>query len=323
MKSVSRDHRIYVLHPENEPAITIDSGDDLMVETWDAFEGIREPGVLQEKSLKGPATGPIYVNGAEPGDALRIEFVSIKPKENPAHMVMPGRGFLEAEFTEGYPTVMSIDGGELVLPSGMRLPLNPSMGLVATTPTYPQETASDSGPYGGDIDMKELVAGSTLFLPVFVPGALLAMGDCHAVVGDGAVAGTGAECSADTHVRVTVEKGVNLTGPRAITPDHYVVLSHGDDLGPAMKQAVREMVDFLITEKGMAPYDAYTLCSLAGDVRVSRTFRPISPVKMMLSRQALDQLWLTRDEHLKRLVGFTAGDAAVPVHQARVSDETQ
>ena len=125
---------------------------------------------------------------------------------------------------------------------------------------------------------------------MFVPGALLAMGDCHAVVGDGAVAGTGAECSADTHVRVTVEKGMTLSGPRAITPDHYVVLSHGDDLGPAMKQAVREMVDFLITEKGMAPYDAYTLCSLAGDVRVSRTFRPISPVKMMLSRQALEQL---------------------------------
>jgi acetamidase/formamidase len=104
------------------------------------------------------------------------------------------------------------------------------------------------------------------------------------------VAGTGAECSADTHVRVTVEKGMSLTGTRAITPEHYVVLSHGDDLGPAMKQAVRDMVDFLITEKGMQPYDAYTLCSLAGDVRVSRTFRPISPVKMMLSRQALEQL---------------------------------
>ena len=290
MKSISREHRIYVLQPENEPAVTIDDGDDLMVETWDAFEGIREPGVLQEKSLKGPATGPIYVNGAEPGDALRIEFVSIKPKENPAHMVMPGRGFLEAEFTEGYPTVMSIDGDDLVLPSGVRLPLNPSMGLVATTPTYPQETASDSGPYGGDIDMKELVEGSVLYLPVFVPGGLLAMGDCHAVVGDGAVAGTGAECSADTHVRVTVEKGMNISGPRAVTPDHYVVLSHGEDLGPAMKQAVRDMVDFLITEKGMEPYDAYTLCSLAGDVRVSRTFRPISPVKMMLSRQALEQL---------------------------------
>jgi acetamidase/formamidase len=83
---------------------------------------------------------------------------------------------------------------------------------------------------------------------------------------------------------------MGIASPRAITPDYFVVLSHGDDLGPAMKQAVRYMVDFLVDEKGMTPYDAYTLCSLAGDVRVSRTFRPISPVKMMLSRQALDQL---------------------------------
>ena len=83
---------------------------------------------------------------------------------------------------------------------------------------------------------------------------------------------------------------MNIAGPRAITPDYFVILSHGDDLGPAMRQSVRDMVDFLVKEKGMAPYDAYTLLSVAGDVRVSRTFRPISPVKMMLSRQALAQV---------------------------------
>jgi amidase len=290
MKRLGRDHRIYVLDPQGEPAITIDSGEELIVETWDAFEGIRDPNVLEARSLKGPATGPIYVTGAEPGDALRVDFISIKPKEGAAHMVMPGRGFLDQEFTEAYPTVMEFEDGKVVLPSGLKLPLLPSMGVVATTPTYPQNTASDSGPYGGDIDMKELVQGSTLFLPVFVPGGLLALGDCHALVGDGAVAGTGAECSAETHIRVTVEKGMGITSPRALTPDYFVVLSHGEELGSAMKQAVRDMVDFLVQEKGLAPYDAYTLCSLAGDIRVSRTFRPISPVKMMLSREALEQL---------------------------------
>ena len=290
MKLLSRDHIVYFLDPETPPAITIDSGEELMVETWDALEGIRDPGVLEAKSLKGPAIGPIYVNGAEPGDALRVDFISVTPKDGAAHMVMPGRGFLEEDFTEAYPTVMEIEDGNVVLPSGIRLPLMPSMGLVATTPTYVQSTASDSGPYGGDIDMKELVVGSSLFLPVFVEGGLLALGDCHAVVGDGAVAGTGAECSSDTHIRVTVEKGMGIESPRAITPEYFVVLSHGEELGPAMKQAVRYMVDFLVEEKGMSPYDAYTLCSLAGDVRVSRTFRPISPVKMMLSRQALEQL---------------------------------
>jgi len=290
MKRLARENLIYFLEPDASPAITIDSGEELMVETWDAFEGIRDPKLLEAKSLKGPAIGPIYVNGAEPGDALRVEFISIVPKEGAAHMVMPGRGFLEEEFPNAYSTVMTLADGNLVLPSGIKLPLAPSMGVVATTPTYKQSTASDSGPYGGDIDMKELVAGSTLFLPVLVPGGMLALGDCHAVVGDGAVAGTGAECSSDTHIRVTVEKGMGITGPRAITPDYFVVLSHGEELGPAMKQAVRDMVEFLVIEKGMAPYDAYTLCSLAGDIRVSRTFRPISPVKMMLSQVALEQL---------------------------------
>ena len=290
MRQLSREHHIYVLEPGSDPAITIDSGEEIIVETWDAFEGERDPVALQANPLKGPATGPIYVNGAEPGDALKIDFISIKPKEQAAHMVMPGRGFLDNDFTEAYPTLIGLDSGDAVLPSGVRIPMNPSMGLVATTPTYSQLTASDSGPYGGDIDMKELVEGSTLYLPVFEPGGMLAMGDCHAVVGDGAVAGTGAECSADTHIRVTVEKGLNISGPRALTPEYFVVLSHGEELGPAMKQAVREMVDFLVTEKGLEPYDAYTLLSLAGDVRVSRTFRPISPVKMMLSASILNQL---------------------------------
>jgi amidase len=292
MKHLSRDHKIYVLDPANPPAISIDSGEELMVETWDAFEGVRDPRALNEQQLKGPAIGPIYVNGAEPGDALRIDFITVTPKadEGAAHMVSPGRGFLAEDFDRAYPTVMTIEDGHVVLPSGVRLPLNPSMGLVATTPTYQQLTASDSGPYGGDIDMKELVEGSTIYMPVFVDGGLLALGDCHALVGDGAVAGTGAECSSDTHIRVTVEKGMNIASPRALTPNHFVVLSYGEDLSPAMKQAVREMVDFLVREKGLAPYDAYTLCSLAGDVRVSRTFRPISPVKMMLSREALGQL---------------------------------
>ena len=290
MKRLDREHRIYVLDPDNAPAITIDSGEELIVDTWDAFEGIRDPEVLNGRDLRGPATGPIYVNGAEPGDALKVDFISIVPKGGAAHMVMPGRGFLDEEFTDAYPTIITLEGKHAVLPSGIRLPLMPSMGLVATTPTYQQNTASDSGPYGGDIDMKELTAGSSLYLPVFVPGGLLALGDCHALVGDGAVAGTGAECSADTHLRVTVEKGIAITCPQAMTPDHFVVLSYGEDLGPAMKQAVKTMVDFLVREKGVAPYDAYTLLSLAGDVRVSRTFRPISPVKMMLSRHALEQL---------------------------------
>lgn len=292
MQRLSRDHHIYFLDPATPPAIGIDSGEELLVETWDAFEGLRDPSLADERLLKGPASGPIFVHGAEPGDALRIEFLSIVPKadEGAAHMVRPGRGFLAEEFPDAHCLDIAFRDGQALLPSGLRLPLRPSMGFVGTTPAYRQTTASDSGPYGGDIDMQELVDGSTLWLPVFVPGGLLAMGDCHAVVGDGAVAGTGAECASDTHVRVTVEKSANLGGPRALTPDSFIVLSYGRELGPAMREAVRGMVQFLVDEKRMQPYDAYTLLSLAGDIRVSRTFREISSVKMLLKRSVLEQL---------------------------------
>jgi amidase len=290
LQHVSRASRIYTLDPDNRPAATIRSGDELIVETWDAFEGVRDAALLSERALLGPATGPIYVDGAQPGDALRVELIGITPWGDAVHLVRPGRGFLEEEFNQPYATVLSIDGGDVVVARRIRIPLAASVGFVATTPTYRQSTASDSGPYGGDFDMKELCAGCTLYLPVFVPGGLLALGDCHAVVGDGAVAGTGAECAAEIQIRVTVEKGMRLTSPRALTANHLIVLAYGEQLGPAMKQAVRAMVDYLMQEKGMDPYDAYTLLSLAGDIRVSRTFRPISPVKMMLSRRVLDQL---------------------------------
>ena len=292
MKRLSRDHHIYFLDPAAPPAITIDSGEELMVETWDAFEGLRDPTLADEKLLKGPASGPIYVNGAEPGDALKIEFLSIVPKaaEGAAHMVRPGRGFLDKDFTDGHCTNIALEGSDAVLPNGVRVPMRPSMGFVATTPEYRQSTASDSGPYGGDIDMQELVAGSTLYLPVLVPGGLLALGDCHAIVGDGAVAGTGAECASDTQIRVTVEKGAGLKGPRALTPEHFVVLCYGRELDPAMREAVRQMVDILVQEKRLEPYDAYSLLSLAGDIRVSRTFREFSSVKMMLLRSVFEQL---------------------------------
>jgi amidase len=185
---------------------------------------------------------------------------------------------------------MPIRDGHLEFPGGLRIPTNPSVGLIATTPNEVQQTASDSGPYGGDIDMKELTAGSIIWLPVFVPGGLMVLGDCHAVVGDGAVGGTGAECAAEITLRATVEKGMRIERPRALTPHYFVTVAYGEEVGEAMRQAVRDMVRFLADEKGMEPYAAYSLLSLAGDIRVSRTFRPVSPVKMLLSRQVLEQI---------------------------------
>ena len=288
MQRLSRDVFTTILDPQLPPAITVASGEALQVETWDAYMGVW--GADEEPPVTGPATGPIAVEGASPGDALRIDILAIEPGPAAMHDVRAGRGFLGDTFTQRHPIVMNIQDGHLLFPGGIKIPIRPSIGLIATTPAEPQQTASDSGPYGGDLDIQELTVNSTLWLPVFVPGGLLVLGDCHAVVGDGAVGGTGAECAADLTLRLTVEKEMPIKRPRALTPGHFITIAYGKDLTQAMQQAVQDMVDFLVQDKGMSPYDAYSLLSLAGDVRMSRTLREISPVKMMLSRHILEQI---------------------------------
>ena len=290
MRRLTKQNSVFVLDPEAQPAMTIYNGEELIVETWDAFQGERDPKKLASNPPRGPATGQISVSGARPGDSLRIDILDVKVVGDAVHWTAPGRGFLPNDFNDHYVTHYKVEKNEIVSEKGVRIPMKPSIGMIATTPRVSRLTASDSGIYGGDIDLPELTSGSTLFLPVLVPGALLALGDCHAAVGDGAVGGTGAECGAEIHLRVSIEKGKKIPGPRAITPEYFITISPGVNLASSMRRAVKQMVDYLVEETSMNPYEAYGLLSVAGDIRVCRTFRPISPVKMLLSRKVLSQL---------------------------------
>jgi amidase len=291
MNRLAREQFINTLDPRTEPRLRVNSGDEVVAETWDAFMGTWSAG--EEREILGPVAGPVAVRGALPGDALRVDLLTIVPRDltpgrTAVHNTSASHGFLKKEFDKHNPIVLAVRDGKVMFPGGIEIPANPSVGFIATTYTEPRKTTSDSGPYGGDIDVKELTAGSTIWLPVFVPEALLCLGDLHAVCGDGCVGGTAAECGGEVRFRVTVEKKSNLARPRILTPDHLMTICYGEDVGEAMKQAVRDMVDHL--SAGMDAYEAYALLSLAGDVRISRTFRPISPVKMMLARPVYEQI---------------------------------
>ena len=163
MQRLSRDSFTTVLDPNLPAAITMTSGEDLLVETWDAYMGVW--GTDEEPPVTGPASGPIAVEGASPGDALRVDILAIELGNTAMHDVRAGRGFLGETFTQRRPTVMPIEDGHLCFPGGVKIPVRPSVGLIATTPAERQQTASDSGPYGGDIDMQELTGGSTSASP--------------------------------------------------------------------------------------------------------------------------------------------------------------
>ena len=242
-------------------------------------------------------TGPIYIDGAEPGDMLEVQILDIETRVPwGINNTSPEGGV----FSTGYPGVRP-DDALLDIPPGTRhlirtgdvngvevalfapdihVPLAPFMGILAVAPANPVvdqpgvtvpgvQSSRPPGPFGGNLDVKDLKAGTTLYLPVFQPGALFYTGDPHAVQGDGEVSGTAVEQSLTGVFRFVVHKGTTISGPRAETDTHYMMMGIDLDLDRATRHATWEVVDFLVKEKGLTPAKALSLASIAVDFRVA------------------------------------------------------
>jgi acetamidase/formamidase len=217
-------------------------------------------------------TGPVYVEGAEPGDALEVTVLSI---DLPIDYGYNGcSGFIGANCESRRPTIFTFDRATMTTPfvPGIVIPLRPFFGSmgVAPAPALGRVSSNPPGRHAGNLDNRELVAGSTLWIPVFVPGALFAIGDGHAAQGDGEVNQTAIETSLRGRVRLTVRKGMTLTWPRAETATDYIAMATDPDLTVATRTAIQEMIDFLASEKGLTKHQAYQLVSIAGHVAVTQ-----------------------------------------------------
>lgn len=224
-----------------------------------------------------PMSGPIFVEGAEAGDTLEVRLLSIGFLHDfGVNAFAPGGGTLPDEFPYGQVKLFRWAAGAktVTFAPGITLPLAPFFGSigVAPPPLAGRITSRAPGWHGGNLDNKDLVAGTTLFLPVHVAGALLSIGDGHALQGDGEVTGTALETSltGEIEVRLHKAKGPRLKWPRAETPTHYIAMGLHEDLDEASKLAVREMVDFLVATRGLSRDDAYMLCSLAANLQVTQ-----------------------------------------------------
>jgi len=275
------------------PVLRISSGDRVQVETMLAggLQRLRLAGAAESEipeSLKAvelsvtergpgphPLTGPIFVEGAEPGDVLELRILEIDFL-HPSGVVLfsPGGGTIPDEFPYAYFRMLRWQPGanRAEFAAGVSVTLAPFFGSmgVAPPPIAGRISSRPPGWHGGNLDNKDLVAGSTLYLPVHVPGALLSVGDGHAMQGDGEVTGTALETSLRGTFEVHVRKGQQLLWPRAETPTHYISMGLHEDLDEATRLATREMVDFLVAEKGLSRDDAYALCSLAADLHVTQ-----------------------------------------------------
>jgi acetamidase/formamidase len=293
--------------PAVKPVLRINSGDTVRVEAMIArgIQRLRAAGVKEEEipeSLKAveraitergpgahPMTGPIFVEGAEPGDSLEVKIISFEfLHPYGVSGFIPGGGTLPDDFPYVGFHLVRFDprSGVATFAPGVTLKLAPFFGSigVAPNPLVGRISSGPPGPHVGNLDNKELVAGSTLYLPVHVTGALLSLGDGHAMQGDGEVTGTALETSLRGTVQVTLRKGRRLTWPRAETPTHFIAMGLHTDLDEAAKLATREMIDFLVAEKNMSRDQAYVLCSVAADLHVTQVVDVTKGVHVMLAK---------------------------------------
>lgn len=243
------------------------SPDQVLPDAVEVYNKVKRP--------KGAAvhvlTGPIYIEGAEPGDTLEVRILDIKFRvPYGVNNTGPGRGVLPDLIKEPTAKVIKLELSRNValFSKDIEIPLSPFMGIMAVAPptTMGMVSTTPPGPWGSNMDLKELAKGATLYLPVFNKGAQFFTGDGHAVQGDGEVDGGALEISLTPTLQFFLHKGKALKSPMAETATHYITMGMSVDLNEATKLAVQEAVNFLQREKGLSAADAYALASLAVDV---------------------------------------------------------
>ena len=290
-----------------KPAITIKSGDIIDVETLltstpprleaagvpaDRIQGSLRA-VVEKVTDKGPGghilTGPVFVEGAEPGDVLEVKVLEIG--YSIAYGYNGCSGFIRELCADPRTRIIQLDTLSKIadLGNGIVVPLKPFFGSmgVAPPPDSGRVSSNPPGIHAGNLDNKELVAGTTLLIPVHVPGALFEVGDGHAAQGDGEVNQTAIETSLRGKIQLTVRKDMKLTWPRAETGSHWITMGTDTSLTVATRIAILEMVKFLQEKKSLPQVEAYRLASIAADLRITQLVDGKVGVHMMIAKSVI------------------------------------
>jgi acetamidase/formamidase len=297
-----------------EPILKVDSGDTISFpNTWTHFLNKMQPGVpidvlaqiRRDNPGKGPHSiiGPIYVNGAEPGDVLEIRYKRIEPLDwggvfnNPGSL---GTGLLAKDYPEGQVKYLKLNLTKMTaeLNPKIHMPLKPFQGTLGLAPPdgfYPPlspgvTNSVPPGPHAGNIDLSEMAEGSTMFIPVWKPGALIFTGDSHAVQGDGEICLTALETGMkELRIQVVLHKQKNFAWPIAETPTHWIPMAMDKDLNVAMTLAAQNAINFLSTRADLTKLDAYALCSIGVSFRVTQVVDITRGVHAMIPKNLFVQ----------------------------------
>lgn len=274
----SRDH---------QPLVSVASGSEVTLETQDASGG-QLSGTSTTADLASldservnPVTGPIFVEGAKPGDVLQVELLSVEVGTWGWTAELPGFGLLADQFPDPWLHVWELGGDWAPFMDGINVPIEPFCGVIGVAPAEPGlHSVIPPRRVGGNMDIKQMGAGTTLYLPVEVEGALLGIGDTHAAQGDGEVCGTAIEAAMTVSVRVSVRNDLNIDTPEfdvgrplerssAADAGYHAVTGVAPDLMQAARQSIERMIEYLGSRYRLDPQEAYALCSVAVDLKIS------------------------------------------------------
>jgi len=291
MKKVPRHKVVYSFSSRHKPVEKVVPGETILLELEDAFGGqVKDESTSIEKldwSKINGATGPVFIQGVEPGDTLVVNIEEVRVSNKGVMAVIPKQGALGDKPFKAVVKVVPIHDGQVYFEKGIRLKTNPMIGTIGVAPSTEEVPTGSLGRHGGNMDVKEMVSGTKLYLPVFVKGALFAAGDLHAVQADGEVCVTAVEVSGEVRLSFAILKGKSAPWPILETQDSYALLTCGDSLDDASASAVEAAVEALMQEYNWSFEKAYMFASLVVDLKVNQVvdpkkgFRTVIPKKLI------------------------------------------
>lgn len=278
------EQSIYSFSKNNKPELSIKSGEKVIFETNDCFTNqikTEEDLVTSiDFSKVNPATGPVFVEDAEPGDILKVEINDVTVRNWGVISTLPDIGVL-IHRAETRTKIVEIENNKTIhFSEEIKFDATPMIGVIGCAPAEEDIPCGLPGNHGGNIDNHVITKGSTVYLPVNVPGALFSLGDVHASMGDGEICGTGVETAGVVETTISTLKGESLSRPLVETDDSWFTVASSSDTDSAIRLACEDMQDLLVAKWDISPTEAYLLMSVAGDVQMCQCCKP-SPIDVI------------------------------------------
>ncbi|EDL64917.1 acetamidase/formamidase family protein [Bacillus sp. SG-1] len=294
MLTINKDRIFYSFTKENSISHRVASGTTLAIETCDCFQDQITSEETELKALDwnqiNPATGAVYVEGANPGDILKVKIEKIELGDRGVMMVQPGLGVMGHRIEESQVKMILIEGNEAIFSEEIRVPLNPMIGVIGVAPEEGAVSNGTPGAHGGNMDTKLIAEGSTLYLPVFQEGALFGLGDLHAAMGDGEISVSGIEIPGEVTVTLEVVKGSSIPYPFVETSEGLAVIVSKETVDEAAKSAVEIMIDAMLPQTDLTLNELTMLFSAAGQSQISQIVDPLMTARFFVPSYLLDKI---------------------------------